>query len=233
MHAAVAVQAALEHRERTGQGQLIEVAQLETGANVTAELVLEWSASQRAVPRDGNREEQVAPQGVYPCRADTPMPEWVAITVPDDERWPAFAAAIGRDDWGSDAGLVSVADRHDRHDELDEGIAAWTRDRSPDEVVDALRPLDLPVAPILAVPRMYADPQLNDRGWFVELDHQIAGPRRYPGWPMRFSFTDVHHHFGAPTLGQHNREILHELGRTDEQIDQLASDGVIGTQMKM
>ncbi|MEX0666472.1 MAG: CoA transferase [Acidimicrobiia bacterium] len=95
MHAAVAVQAALDHRDRTGEGQLIEVAQLETGANVTAELVIEWSARGEAVPRDGNRDRAVAPQGVYPCRAESPIPEWVAITVSDDEQWRVLVGGGG------------------------------------------------------------------------------------------------------------------------------------------
>jgi len=233
MHAAVALQAALEHRDRTGEGQLIEVAQLETGANVTAELVIEWSANHAAIPREGNREPGVAPQGVYPCKAETPIPEWVAITVPDDEQWRAFAGAIGRAEWAVDTALATLEGRHARHDELDEGIAAWTRDRTPDEVIAALRPSGIPVATVLAVPRMYHDPQLNARGYFVELDHAIAGQRRYPGWPMRFSFTDVQHHRGAPTLGQHNREILTELGCTETEIDRLEHDGVIGKRMAL
>ena len=233
MHAAVALQAALEHRGRTGEGQLIEVAQLETGANVTAELVVEWSAHQTALPRDGNREPGVAPQGVYPCRAETPIPEWVAITVPDDEQWRAFAHVVGGADWVADPALATLDGRHERHDALDEGIAAWTRDRSPDEVIAALRPLAIPVASVLAVPRMYHDPQLNARGYFVELDHAIAGLRRYPGWPMRFSFTDVQHRRGAPTLGQHNREILTELGVTAAEIDRLEREGVSGDHMAL
>jgi crotonobetainyl-CoA:carnitine CoA-transferase CaiB-like acyl-CoA transferase len=231
MHAAVALQAALEHRDRTGEGQRIEVAQLETGANVTAELVIEWSARGEAVPRDGNREAGVAPQGVYACRAETPIPEWVAITVADDEQWLAFAAAIGRDDWGRDVALRTLDGRRARHDDLDEGIDAWTQHRSPHKVIAALRPLGIPVATVLQVPRMYSDPQLNARGWFVDLDHATAGRRRYPGWPMRFSFADVHHRFGAPTLGQHNHEILRELGCTDADITQLEARGVIGTRM--
>ena len=81
MHAAVAVQAALEHRDRTGEGQLIEVAQLETGANVTAELMIEWSARGEAIERDGNRDRRFAPQGVYARRAEGPTPEWVALTI--------------------------------------------------------------------------------------------------------------------------------------------------------
>ena len=231
MHAATAVQAALAHRDLTGEGQLIEVAQLETGANVTAELVVEWSAHREAVARDGNREATVAPQGVYPCRADIPIPEWVAITVGDDDQWQALAHALERADWASDASLATLDGRHARHDELDAGIAAWSAERTPSEIVDALRPLGLAVAPVLAVPRMYDDPQLNARKWFVELDHAIAGPRRYPGWPMQFSFTTMHHRFGAPTLGQHNQEILNDLGCTDADITRLDERGVIGTQM--
>ncbi|MEX2269645.1 MAG: CoA transferase, partial [Acidimicrobiia bacterium] len=134
-------------------------------------------------------------------------------------------------DWVDDDGLVGLAGRLARHDELDGGIAGWTLERTPDEVLDALRPLGIPVATVLAVPRMYHDPQLNARGWFVELDHAIAGVRRYPGWPMQFSFTDVLHHFGAPTLGQHNRQILAELDCTDADVEQLAERGVIGERM--
>jgi crotonobetainyl-CoA:carnitine CoA-transferase CaiB-like acyl-CoA transferase len=151
--------------------------------------------------------------------------------VADDAQWPAFAGALGRDDWTRDQALVRLDGRLGRHDELDEGIAAWTSERTPDDVVGALRPLGIPVATVLQVPRMYGDPQLNARGWFVGLDHAIVGARRYPGWPMKFSFSGVHHHFGAPTLGQHNHEILGELGCTEADITQLAERGVIGDRM--
>jgi crotonobetainyl-CoA:carnitine CoA-transferase CaiB-like acyl-CoA transferase len=231
MHAAVAIQAALDHRDRTGEGQLIEIAQLETGANLTAELVIEWSSRQEALERVGNRDRRYAPQGVYACRSDTPIPEWVAITVADDDQWRAFTAAIGRTDWADDPLLATLDGRHARHVELDTGIAAWTIDHSPDDVVDLLRPLGIPAAKVLAVPSMYDDPQLVARGYYVPLDHQKTGVRRYPGWPMRFSFTDVQHRFGAPTLGQHNREVLREFALSDEEIDALERDGIIGNRM--
>jgi crotonobetainyl-CoA:carnitine CoA-transferase CaiB-like acyl-CoA transferase len=233
MHAAVAVQAALAHRERTGEGQLIEVAQLEAGANLTAELVLEWSVRQERPAREGNRDPRMAPQGVYPCRADGPIPEWVALSVQDDEQWRALASALDRPDWGTDPELSGLAGRHAQHDELDAGITAWTRGRSPAEVVETLRLAGLPVAPVLAVPRMYDDPQLVARGYYQELDHSRTGTRRYPGWPVQFSFASAHHRRGAPTLGEHNHEILtEELGLTDEDIDMLARDGIIGDRMQ-
>ena len=93
MHAAVAIQAALEHRARTGEGQLIEIAQLETGANLTAELVIEWSMHETALRRVGNRDPHHAPQGVYPCQGDGGVPGWVAMTISDEA---AVAGARGR-----------------------------------------------------------------------------------------------------------------------------------------
>jgi crotonobetainyl-CoA:carnitine CoA-transferase CaiB-like acyl-CoA transferase len=233
MHAVVAVQAALEHRARTGEGQLIEVAQLETGANLTAELVIEWSMHETALARLGNRDPHRAPQGVYPCRGDGAIPGWVALTISDEAQWRALVVELGRADWIGDESLSTTDGRNARHAELDEGIAAWTTARSGDDIVAALRSRGLPVAKVLQVPLMYDDPQLVDRGYYEAQDHARTGVRRYPGWPMRFSFADAHHRRGAPTLGQHNREILTELGVNDDEIARLAADGVIGDRMKV
>jgi len=231
MHAAVAVQAALEHRDRTGDGQLIEVAQLETGANLTAELVIEWSSRGVALPRLGNRDPHRAPQGVYPCASEAPVAEWVALTVDDDDQWRRLCEAVGRDDWAADGALATADARRERHDELDDGLTAWTSEREHTDVVDALRPLGIPVGRVLTVPAMGSDPQLAARRFYVELDHAKTGIRRYPGWPARFSFTREQHRFGAPTLGQQNRELLTELGLSDAEIATLEADGVIGDRM--
>jgi crotonobetainyl-CoA:carnitine CoA-transferase CaiB-like acyl-CoA transferase len=232
MHAAVAVQAALAHRERTGEGQLIEVAQLETGANLAAELVLEWSAQQRAMPRRANRDPHVAPQGVYACRPGARGSTWVALTIPDDASWAEFAALVGRVDWVADRQLADAAGRRAAHDDLDAGIADWAKNRGVDDVVDALTRRGIPAASVLTVPDMFDDPQLRARGYYVPLDHARTGVRRYPGWPMHFSFAPGRQHrSGAPTLGQHNEAVLHELGLRDVQLAALADAGVIGDTM--
>jgi crotonobetainyl-CoA:carnitine CoA-transferase CaiB-like acyl-CoA transferase len=232
MHAAVAVQAALEHRERTGEGQLVEVAQLETGANLSAELIVEWSGNERALPRDGNRDPNVAPQGAYPCLPGDFGPEWVALTVAGDDGWNELTSVLGRDDWAADARLATLDGRRNRHDELDAGIAEWTATRAATDVIDALRASGVAVGRLLQVPRMFDDPQLVERGYYVELDHERTGTRRYPGWPMRFSSGWRQHRRGAPTLGQHNDEILgDELGLNTPELDRLRDAGVIGDRM--
>jgi crotonobetainyl-CoA:carnitine CoA-transferase CaiB-like acyl-CoA transferase len=232
MHAAVAVQAALEHRARHGEGQLIEVAQLETGANLTAELVVEWSAHERAIRRRGNRDAHAAPQGVYPCRPGDGGPEWVAITVAGDDQWPAFAVVLGGDGWAADAALRTAAGRRAHHDQIDEVITAWTRGCPVHDAVDQLTSAGIPAARVLTVPRMFDDPQLLARRYYVPLDHARTGRRRYPGWPMRFSFTPVQHRRGAPTMGEHNAEILGgDLGLSDDELAGLARDGIIGDRM--
>lgn len=232
MHAAVAVQAAVEHRERTGEGQLVEIAQLETGANLTAELVVEWTSRGTALERRGNRDPRFAPQGVYRSRDVDGSKTWVAATVIDDEQWRALAALIGRPDWVDAADLADLAGRQARHDEIDDAISAWTADRDPDDVVDALRAIGVPAARVLDSSQSYDDPQLASRGFFQSLPHPLSGERRYPGWPMRFSFLDAPHRFGAPTLGQHNREVLEAIGYDADKIRALEDQGVIGTRLQ-
>jgi crotonobetainyl-CoA:carnitine CoA-transferase CaiB-like acyl-CoA transferase len=231
MHAAVALQAALAHRERTGEGQLIEIAQLETGANITGELVVEWSADREALGRIGNRHAHHAPQGVYACLPDGPLPGWVALTIADDAQWRSLVVDLGRSDWIGDETLATAAGRRERHDELDAGIGAWTAAHHAHEVVAILRARGIPVAKLLQVPVMYDDAQLVARGYYQALDHAKTGIRRYPGWPMQHSFLAAHHRYGAPTLGQHNAEILHALGLDDQAIADLAATNVIGDRM--
>ena len=84
---------------------------------------------------------------------------------------------------------------------------------------------------MLRAPDMYDDPQLVARGFFVPLEHAKTGVRQYPGWPMRFSFARESHRLGPPTLGQHNAEVLTELGVAPAEQARLEAEGVIGTRM--
>jgi crotonobetainyl-CoA:carnitine CoA-transferase CaiB-like acyl-CoA transferase len=226
MHALVALQAALHHRELTGDGQLIEVAQFEVGACITAEQVIAYSMTGRVQGREGNRSEQMAPQGVYPC-ADS---EWEAISVRSDAEWQKLVDVIGSPNWAVSERYSNLKGRQKHHDELDRLVASWTQTFNSGPVIDLLRGAGVPVARILRTPHMYAEPHLLARAFYQELPHARCGPRRYPRFPMRQSpGTKGVHRFGAPTLGQHNSEVLGELGLSSSQIDELAKKEIIGT----
>jgi crotonobetainyl-CoA:carnitine CoA-transferase CaiB-like acyl-CoA transferase len=199
VHAGVALLAALEHRRLTGEGQLIEIAQIEVTACLAAEPVIEYSMNGVVTPRDGNRQRGYL-QGVYPTAVDG---AWVAISVCDD---------VGLD-----------------HDAFDEAVAAWTSRLAPSDVIDVLDTQGVSAEQVLTAEGMYDVPVLEARNYYQSLEHPITGAHRYPGWPFRIAPGPVdHHRFPPPTLGQHNDEVLRGLGLTDTEIDDLRARKVIG-----
>ena len=199
VHAGVALLAALEHRRRTGEGQLIEIAQIEVAASVVAEPVIEYSMNGVVTPREGNRQRGYL-QGVYPTSVDG---AWVAISI--------------NDDFGLD------------HDEFDKAVIGWTSTLQPAAIVDTLTAQGIPAEQVLTADRMYDLAQLDVRGFYQELKHPITGVHRFPGWPFRITPGPVdHHRLPPPTLGQHNDEVLSSLGLTDDEIDDLRARNVIG-----
>jgi crotonobetainyl-CoA:carnitine CoA-transferase CaiB-like acyl-CoA transferase len=224
-HAGVALLAALEHRRRTGEGQLIEVAQIEVAACLAAEPVIEYSMNGVVRPREGNRRRGLV-QGVYPTAGDD---AWVALSVRDDTDWARLVDVMGRPELLDDPRFASAHHRELAHDEVDAYVGAWTRSRTAAQIVDILGAQHIPVERVLTPDRMYDMPQLDARGYYQELDHPITGPHRYPGWPFRLTPGPRRHHRCAPpTLGQHNEEILSGLGMTNGEIEALRAQRVIG-----
>jgi crotonobetainyl-CoA:carnitine CoA-transferase CaiB-like acyl-CoA transferase len=199
VHAGVALLAALEHRRRTGQGRLIEVAQIEVAACVTAEPVIEYSMNGAVRPREGNRRRDCL-QGVYPTNEDE---VWVALSVPD-------------------GGAID-------HDVFDELVAGWTCTQTPDAIVKTLRAQGIPAERVITGEQMYDIPQLDHRGFYEEFERSITGAHHYPGWPFRITPGPTRHHrTPAPTLGQHNDEILRGLHLSDDDVAALRDQRVIG-----
>jgi crotonobetainyl-CoA:carnitine CoA-transferase CaiB-like acyl-CoA transferase len=229
MHAAVALQAALAERETSGKGQLIEIAQIEVIASLTAEQVIRHSIAGELMTRTGNREADAAPQGIYRCAGDD---EWIALSVRNDDDWSALCGVLGNPEWAGDEKLRSLSGRRTQHDAIDSNLGAWTASRDARTAAEQLLAAGVPAAALLKTGAIYGEPQLQARGYFQTLEHPVTGPLRYPAWPMHFSFlTTPSHPFaaGAPTLGQHNEEILGGvLGLSREEIDRLRAAGVIG-----
>lgn len=227
MHAAVALQAALAHREKTGRGQLIEMPQLETAICLTAEQIIAHSMNGAVQERTGNRHPEYAPQGSYPASDG----RWISLSVRDDGEWTRVVAALGAPPWAADPALATAEGRRAAQDAIDAGLREWTGDRTADEAVEQLARARIPVVKnIIPANESYGHEHLEARGWFEDLVHPYSGEKRYPLFPFRFSFgPERQYRSNAPTLGQHNDEILGgELGLSAERLAQLRERKIIG-----
>jgi len=226
MHAVFALLLALEERERTGEGSLVEVPLLETALNIGAEQVVEYTATGHVLRRNGNRGPVSAPQGLYPCAEEG---EYVAVAVPDDAAWGALRAVLGDPEWARDPGLASAEGRRAAHDAIDAELSAWTRQLGRDAAAERLSAAGVPAEAVVNAHFLMPHPQLEERGFFQTLEHPVTGKTRYPGFPMGFSaFPRELHRSPPPTLGQHNDEVLALLGLSPDEIAGLRERKVIG-----
>lgn len=232
VHAVNALLLALEHRRRTGQGVMVEAAMVDAALNIAAEQVIEFSSYGTLLERGGNRGPMAVPQNLY-LSADIDefgrLDSWVAIAVATDEQWVQLCGALGSPSWATDPALATATGRRAHQDLIDEQIARWCEGRTRDDIVATLWGAGVPVAKVMQPHRQTELDQLNARGFFEVVDHPVCGPARLSSVPMRLSGGPrLFHTQPAPLLGQHNRELLAELGLTDVEIAQLEADGVIG-----
>lgn len=226
-HAAFAVLAALERRDQTGEGLLVEVPMIEVALNVTAEQMLEYQRSGEVLERQGNRGPHAAPQNLYACAGDE---EWAAIAVANDDQWEALRNALGRPPWTNDPELASHRGRQRAHDRIDRELAAWFADQPLDAAITRLADAGVPAAPVVLPPDVVNNEQLRARGFFEELKHPLAGPNLYGGLPFgRPDFGNGWWRTHPPLLGEHNDEVLAgELGKPAAMLDEWRAKHVIG-----
>jgi crotonobetainyl-CoA:carnitine CoA-transferase CaiB-like acyl-CoA transferase len=232
LHALYGLLLALEHRERTGEGGLVEAAMVDAALNIAAEQPIEFSAYGSLLERAGNRGPTAAPQNLYKVAGPDERGRddgWVAIAVATDEQWSALRSALGDPEWAADAELASMAGRVGAHDRIDTLLGEWCRARSADDIVTNLWEAGVPVGKVMQPHEQPDLPQLAARGFFEELAHPVIGSSRYSTLPMRFSRgPEKVHERHAPLLGEHNRVLLGELGLSPKEIDTLEADGIIG-----
>jgi crotonobetainyl-CoA:carnitine CoA-transferase CaiB-like acyl-CoA transferase len=227
-HALVALLLALEHRRKTGAGMLVEVAMVGGALNTAAEQIVDHSAYGRLMERMGNRSLHAAPQNFYRARHD----RWVAISITSDQQWETLVDGLGRPEWADDPGLKSAEGRHAAADQIDERLAVWCSSRTADDVVELLWPAGVPVAAVIMPHEQTGLPQLQAREFFSTLDHAVTGRTVYSGFPAHFSSSPpaTLPRRPPPTLGQDNHSILSSLlGLSDDEIEDLTAEGVIGT----
>jgi crotonobetainyl-CoA:carnitine CoA-transferase CaiB-like acyl-CoA transferase len=226
LHAVFALLTALEHRERAGEGMVVEAPLVESALNVAAEQVAVYRATGQLLGREGNRSRFAAPQNVYRV-GDGDC--WLALAVETEEQWLALRDALGDPEWARDPAFADAAGRRAAHDDIDTALAAAFAPGDRDELVARLCDAGVPVAPVVN-PRVVVDNEQHAaRGFYEPVVHPVAGPVRIPGFPAVWDVRDAPwHHRAAPLLGEHNDELLAELGVEGEQRAALVADRVIG-----
>ncbi|MEO8694152.1 MAG: CoA transferase [Acidimicrobiales bacterium] len=225
LHAAFATLVALEERERSGIGRLVEVTMFEAALNAAAEQIVEYSAYGNTLERAGNRSPAAAPQGVYRCAGDE---QWLALSVETDAHWSALQPLLDNS-MLSEPRFYRREGRQAGHDTIDRVIDEWTATRTVQACVDALVAAGVPAAKVAVDRSLGTHRSLGDRGYFEAVEHSVTGTQALPTAPFRFARRDQRWlSRPAPVLGEHNVEVLHELGYADDEITALRVAKVIG-----
>ncbi|MDY6908184.1 MAG: CoA transferase [Chloroflexota bacterium] len=222
--AAFAIIAALCHRQRTGQGQHIDLSSQETISILLGDAIMDYTMNGRVRQRRANRDDIMAPHNCYPCRDG----KWVTIAVASDEEWQALCAAVGSPAWAGDERFGDAFGRHRHQEEIDRHLEEWTRERSPYEVMALLQGAGVAAFPSFDSRGLSQDPHLEARGIFTEMEHPVMGSRVVvaPHWKM--SETPARIDRPAPLLGEHNGYVLGELlGMSAGEIAELEGEGAI------
>ena len=224
--AIIALLAALDHRRRTGEGQYIDVSQLEASSLVLDATVVDALNTGNVQPPLGNRDLRHAPHGVFRCAGED---RWCAIAATTDEQWRALAEIISSDsELAADSRYASAEQRLAAQDDLEARIAAWTCSRSVEEVEDTLQTAGVPAHRVAAMRDAHEDPQLAHREHWWASEHPVVGNVTYESPAWRLSDTPPPRPAPSPLLGQHNEYVYRGLlGYSDDEFTDLLIDGVI------
>lgn len=223
--ASAALIAALEYRDRTGKGQLIDLAQFETALYFLLPGLLDTAVNGREPARTGNAVGWAAPHNVYACKGEE---RWCTIAVSTEGQWQALCAAMGNSALAADPRFDTLERRKENEEALDAAVEAWTRLRAPEEVMAALQASGVPAGVVQNAADLFEDPQLAARGLFWPMEHGEIGLFHHLGSSMVLSETPARAETPSPCLGEHNEFVLTKiLGKTDEEFVELLAAGAL------
>jgi benzylsuccinate CoA-transferase BbsF subunit len=217
LHACFAVLQAIDKRARSGRGSHIDLSQFECSAAMIGPMLLSSAVSGKVPLRLGNRSDVVAPQGVYRCAG---ADDWCAVTIENDEQWKSLAEVLGNEKLRSDTRLSGAIDRMDRHDEIDREIGAWAQQYSSAEVERRLKAAGIPAERVRRIDQVIDEP--DPAAVFSRMEERRVGSMLTTRLPFTLSSVSLPAARSAPSLGEHNRDILRQwLNLSREQFEEL------------
>ena len=222
--AAAAVIAALDHRNKTGQGQLLDLAQFETALYFILPAILDYISNGREPARAGNSSPCASPHGVYPCRGDD---RWCTIAVSTDQQWAALCAVIGKPGLAADPRFDTLIGRKENEAEVDRIVGGWTAQLPAEEVMARLQAAGVPAGVVQDTRDVYNDPQLRQRNIFWPMEHGEMGLFTHLGQSFQLSGTPSRPRSPSPSLGEHTEYVCTKIiGMSDEEFVGLMNEGV-------
>ena len=219
--AALTVMGAVRHRNRTGQGQYIELAMLEGEMQLIAPALMDVMMNSRSPNRTGNRHDRFAPQGVYRCKGEN---EWVAITVRTDIEWQSLANLIGKPEAAKDNRFIDLNGRQIHHEDIDKLVENWTQTLTPQEAETVMQGAGIPAGALLNLNEAFTHPQFQHRNTLVHVEHPEMGtfPHTRTAWRSKNKNEGVAG--PAPTFGNANKYVLSDLLNFSQEEQQKLKD---------
>ena len=223
LYACVAILAALRHRDATGQGQVIDMALLDTQLAMLANLGSNYLCTDQAPGRMGNAHQNIVPYQVFEASDGH-----LILAVGNDRQFAKFCAIAGHSEWAQDPRFAKNADRVRQRQLLVPQIEAVLKTRPRDQWLAALEAAQVPCGAINNLAEAFADPQAQAREMTQAMAHPLTDKLRLVASPIKLSITPVSYRHAPPLLGQHTREILLDAGFDEAQIALLHKEGALG-----
>ena len=238
-HTVIAILAALRHRRRTGEGQRIELAQLESVAAAMGPALLDYTANGRNQTRKGNRSSWMAPHAIYRCRdaargaphpdGSTTRERWAAIAARSDAEWNALCVVAADAAFAADERFATLLGRREHEDTLNEQIGDWTAGWDAVELVETLQAAGVPAGVVQDAEDVCEhDLHLRQRGYYEYLDHPETGVSLYDGPIVKLHETPGELAAPAPLFGEHTYRVATEiLGYSAEEVAEITAASVL------
>ena len=222
--ASAALIAALDYRNKTGKGQLLDLSQFETALYFIMPAILEYISTGREPSRIGNSHPYAAPHGVYPCKGDD---RWCTIAVFNDEQWASLCRVMGKTEYIEDPRFNTMLNRKKNEDEINRLVGDWTNNFMPEEVMDRMQSAGVPAGVVKNAADIYVDPQLRQRNLFWPLEHPDMGLFTHLGQGFELLETPAQAYMPSPRLGEHTEYVCTKiLSMTDKEFVELLGAGV-------